>query len=353
MQRLELIEKLTTTAGISGQEIPIRTIMENEMKGSAEILKDKMGSIHFLYKGSSSNPKLLFLAHQDEIGFIVADITESGLIKMQAIGGWNAQTLMASPVEIINQNREKVFGIIGSVPVHFIKGNNLQIELEDLFVDIGATSKEEVENKYLVHLGAAIVPVTNFYYNHKNKRIFSKAFDDRIGIAAIIELGNFLVGQNHPNWIYCSGSVQEEVGTRGAKTIANYTDADVAIIVEGAPADDVPGIGSLPQTALGKGVHVRIYDPGMLIHQELRKYICRIAEEYSIPYQLAVRRRGGTDGMQIHTANYGIPTVVLGVPVRYAHSHNCLISLDDYENVVIFLQKIAMHLDAETIQTIF
>jgi endoglucanase len=257
---------------------------------------------------------------------------------------------MSSPVEITNDKGEQVYGVLGSVPVHFLKGNNHQIEMEDLFIDIGAKSKEEVENSYFIHLGAPVTPVTHFHFDEMNRKVFSKAFDDRIGIASIIELGQFLNKQTHPNTIYCSGSVQEEVGTRGAKTIANYTDADVAIIVEGAPADDIPGIGATPQTALGKGVHVRLYDPSMLIHQGLRKYVCQIADEYSIPYQLTVRRRGGTDGMQVHTANYGIPTIVIGVGVRYAHSHNCVISLDDYENLLLFMQKIAIHLDSKALK---
>jgi len=352
MKRLELLKKLTTTAGISGQEKQIRAIMKEELKNYDDMIQDKMGSIHFVYKGSSDTPKILFLAHQDEIGFIVADITADGFLKIQSIGGWNLQTLMTSPVEVINQKGEKVYGVIGSVPVHFIKGNNHQIEMEDLLIDIGATSREEVEKEYHIFLGSPVVPVTHFHFNEKSKRIFSKAFDDRIGISAIIELGKFLTANSHPNTIFCSGSVQEEVGTRGAKAIANYTDADLAIIIEGAPADDVPGINAQPQTALGKGVHMRIYDPSMLIHQGLRNHICQIADEYSIPYQLTVRRRGGTDGMQIHTANYGIPTIVIGVAVRYAHSHNCLISLDDYENLVRLMQKIALHLDKESLKKI-
>jgi putative aminopeptidase FrvX len=90
----------------------------------------------------------------------------------------------------------------------------------------------------------------------------------------------------------------------------------------------------------------------MIVHAGLKKFVCDLAEQYSIPYQLTVRRRGGTDGMQIHTANHGIPTIVLGVPVRYAHSHNGMISLDDYENLLLLIQKISLHLDEKALDNL-
>jgi putative aminopeptidase FrvX len=148
MERMELIEKITKMDGISGHEQQVSTFMQKNIHGCDEITKDKLGSIHFLFQGSSHHPKIMFLAHQDEIGFLVAEITAEGFIKMQAIGGWNVHDLMSSPVEIINRNGKKVHGVIGSIPVHFLKGNAHQIEMENLFIDIGAANREEVEKKF-------------------------------------------------------------------------------------------------------------------------------------------------------------------------------------------------------------
>ena len=350
MESLELIKELTLCEGISGHERKIKKIMERELTDFDAKKVDGLGSIHFEYKGTSENPKIMFLAHQDEVGFIVADILTNGFIKMQPIGGWNPQTLTSSPVEIINYKDQKIPGVIGSIPIHFLKDGSQKIDISSLFIDIGAFSNEEVKDKFEIQLGDPIIPITNFHYSPVNRCIFSKAFDDRIGIAAVIELGKRLKKISHPNTIYCSGSVQEEVGTRGAGAIANYTKADVAIILEGAPADDIPGLPDSPQTAVGKGVHVRIYDPTMIARSGLKRFVQKTAEEANIPYQLTVRRRGGTDGLKIHIANAGIPTIVLGIPVRYAHSHNGMICLDDFENLVKLLEKITLKLDSKVLQ---
>jgi len=148
------------------------------------------------------------------------------------------------------------------------------------------------------------------------------------------------------------GSVQEEVGCRGAISIANRTDADLCFVLEGAPADDIPGIPYSSQTALGKGAHIRLFDPTMIVKRKLKDFVIEIAEKNKIKYQLAVRKGGGTDGKQLHLANRGIPTIVLGVPVRYAHSHNCSISMDDFDELVKLINAIVKNLDNTTLEKI-
>jgi len=238
MDRIELLKKLTLTPGISGYEHRVAKIMQEELGSLSELSKDNMGSCTFELKGTSDRPKIMFVAHMDEIGFIVADILSNGFIKMQNIGGWNPNTLLSSPMEIINSKGEKYPGIIGAVPVHFLKNRqDAKPELESMFIDIGADSKEEVEKEFGIQLGDEIVPITNFHYDEERRKMMSKAFDDRAGVEAVIEIGKIAVEMKHPNTVYCVGSVQEEVGTRGATTLANYTDADVCFVLEGAPAD--------------------------------------------------------------------------------------------------------------------
>lgn len=343
MKSLELMKKLTLEAGISGHEGKITQIMQKELE-AYQFEQDLMGNITFTKPGKKTGKKILFIAHQDEIGFIVQDILAQGLLKIQNIGGWDPNTLLSSPVDVINSKGEKIPGIIGSVPVHFQSGSKGQPTLEGMFIDIGASNAQEVKDVFGIELGAAIIPVCRMHYVEQTDRLFSKAFDDRAGICAVIETGQNLLDKELENTIYLCGSVQEEVGTRGAQTVANYTDADICIVLEGAPADDIPGIPGNSQTCVGKGVHMRLFDPTMIVPQHLKSAILDIAKEAEIPVQVTVRRRGGTDGRQLHTANRGIPTIVLGVPVRFAHSHNCHISMTDYRNLVKLCCELAAKL---------
>ena len=333
MDSLQLLEELTLAAGISGHEGDVTEIIKKKL-GAMENSTDRMGNITFTKPGKDGGKKILFIAHQDEIGFIVADIMPEGFLKIHNIGGWDPNTLLSSPVDIINNAGEKIPGIIGSVPVHFqtgvVKGPNIPA----MFIDIGANDAAEVTDVFGIELGAAVIPVTRFHYVKQTDRLFSKAFDDRVGVATLIDMGLRIMDKKLDNTIYLCGSVQEEVGTRGAMAVAGYTDADLCIVLEGAPADDIPGIPGSSQTCVGKGAHLRLFDPTLIVPKVLKDKIIGIARELEIPVQPTVRRGGGTDGRQIHTANRGIPTIVLGVPVRFAHSHNCHISLFDYRSLV-------------------
>lgn len=350
--QIELIKQLTLTPGVSGFERGICEIMKSELGKSALFQKDNMGSITFEFKGKTDKPKIMFIAHMDEVGFIVADMLESGFIKFQPIGGWNPNTLLSSPVEVINAKGERYPGIIGSVPPHFQKEPEAKLDIDNMFMDIGATSRQDLVENFGVQLGDQIMPVTNFYFSAKNRRMFSKGFDDRVGVAALVELGKRISALEHENTIYCVGSVQEELGTRGAEVITNYTDADVCFVLEGAPADDVPGIPFNAQTGVGKGAHVRVYDPTMTAKQELKNFVIDTAKTNGVKIQLAVRKSGGTDGREICAAKRGVPAIVLGVPVRYAHSHNCLISMDDFDELIKLLVKISENLNAKALEKI-
>lgn len=350
--QIELLKRLTLTPGISGFEKGIREIMKTELGAVATARQDRAGSIAFEFKGETGAPKLMFIAHMDELGFIVADLLDTCFVKLQPIGGWNANTLLSSPVEIITAQGERHPGIIGSVPPHFQKETDTKPDIDNMFLDIGAVSKQDLMENFGVQLGDPIVPVTNFHFSEKNRRMFSKGFDDRVGVAALVELGKRIASLKRKNTVCCVGSVQEELGMRGAKTIANYTDADVCFVLEGAPADDVPGIPFNAQTSVGKGAHVRVYDPTMLAKPELKDFVVSAANANGIKIQLTVRKGGGTDGREIHLADRGVPTIVLGVPVRYAHSHNCLIGMDDFDNLVDLLVKITETLDAKALKKI-
>ncbi|MBC8383297.1 MAG: M42 family metallopeptidase [Candidatus Cloacimonetes bacterium] len=338
MDRLALLKELTLLPGISGFEYFIKDFMIEQIGELAPYEQDRLGQITFTMKGQADKPKILFIAHQDEIGFMVADVMDSGLIQFHPIGGWNKYTLLSSPVEIITQSGKKHVGVFGSVPVHFTRGGKDRTpEISDMFIDIGAKSRKDAFENFGINIGDPIIPIPYFYYEERNRRIISKAFDDRAGIAALIELGKALKDTSHPNTVYLNGSVQEEVGGSGSRTLARTMDADICVVLEGAPADDIPGIPFRPQTCVGKGAHMRVYDPSMIGDPKLKDIFIQLAKKHNIPLQVTLRRGGGTDGRHIQTSAHGIPSIVCGVPVRYAHSHNSMISLDDFDALIKLL----------------
>ena len=157
----------------------------------------------------------------------------------------------------------------------------------------------------------------------------------------------------HPNTILAAGTVQEEVGCRGAATAVEAVRPDIAIVLEGPPADDLPGLSpDPPQGALGKGVQIRLFDPTIIVPQKFWRWVVDLAQRRNIPHQLAVRRSGATDARAIHLAHGGIPTIILGVPVRYAHSAAGMIQQQDFEAMVDLTTAIVEELDEARLQTL-
>ena len=179
----------------------------------------------------------------------------------------------------------------------------------------------------------------------------AKAFDNSVGMAGTIHTGQILSESAHPNKLILCGTVQEEVGLRGAKTAAVFAKPDVAIVLEGPPADDAPGfLRSECQGRLGGGVQIRMFDPSAISHPRLARLAIETAQAEGIPYQVTVRRSGGTDAGAFHVANEGIPSIVLGVPARYIHSHNAIIDLNDYLHMVTLTIALVRKLDEETVE---
>src|SRR5690606_38745552 len=199
-----------------------------------------------------------------------------------------------------------------STPPHFLPEEKRKkvLEIGDMFIDIGALSREEAE-AWGVRVGTWAVPYSPFTRMENEKLLLSKAFDNRAGCAVCIEAAERIEG--HPNTVYATGSVQEELGMRGATTASRVVDPDVAIVLEGPPADDTPGFRSEEsQGKLGAGVQIRAYDPKMVSSPRFFEFAAAVAREEGIPYQVAVRSGGATDGGAIHISNAGVPTIVLG-----------------------------------------
>jgi endoglucanase len=222
--------------------------------------------------------------------------------------------------------------------------------IDQLFIDIGANSAREAVENFGVSLGDPIAPVSAFTAMTCPDWFMAKAFDNRVGMAATIQAGQILSQSPHPNRLILCGTVQEEVGLRGARTAAFHAKPDVAIVLEGPPADDTPGMPRADcQGRLGGGVQIRMFDPTAIANPRLARLAIETAQAEGIPHQITVRRSGGTDAGSFHLANDGIPSLVLGVPARYIHSHNAIIDVNDYLHLLALTVALVRRLDQATV----
>ncbi|MFK7851722.1 MAG: M42 family metallopeptidase [Akkermansiaceae bacterium] len=347
---LSLLEELTEAHSVSGHEDEVRAIFVDELSDVGPLATDKAGSVICALR--NEGPRVLIAGHMDEVGFMVQNITLDGFIQFVTIGGWWSQVLLGQRVQIRTKNGNKIVGVIGSKPVHFLPPaeRNNPVSVESMYIDVGAFSAREVTDELGIALGDPIAPVSRFTEMSRSNLFMAKAFDNRVGMAATIQSALALANSEHPNELVFAGSVQEEVGLRGAKTLANFVKPDVAIVLEGPPADDTPGFNTLEsQGRLGSGVQIRLFDPSAIGNPRLAELAISTAEKSNIPYQVTVRRSGGTDAGALHQANQGIPCVVLGVPTRYIHSHNAIMDLDDYLAMVELTMALAETLDEDSV----
>jgi endoglucanase len=185
---------------------------------------------------------------------------------------------------------------------------------------------------------------------HQPDWYMTKAFDNRVGMAGAIQVGQEAQAANCQ--LITAGSVQEELGLRGAKSLAHVTKPDLAIVLEGPPADDTPGMPmSEAQGVLGGGVQIRLHDPSAIMNPRLARFAIETARSEGIPHQITVRSSGGTDAGSFTLANEGIPSVVLGTPARYIHSHNAIICVSDYHAMVALSIAMVNHLDDDTVKS--
>ncbi len=347
---ISLLKELTEAHSISGHEDEVRAIFVDELEECGELSADRNGSV-FCETGSEG-PRVLVAGHMDEIGFMVQNITPEGHIQFLGIGGWWEHNLLSQRVEILTRGGEKILGVVASRPPHFLpEAQRRQVmTIDQMFIDVGAESRRDAVDNMGISLGDPIAPVAEFSALAREDYFMAKAFDNRVGMAGTIQAGQILSQSAHPNRLILCGTVQEEVGLRGAKTAAHFARPDVALVLEGPPADDLPGFArSDCQGRLGGGVQIRMYDPSAITNPRLARLAIETAQAEGIPHQVTVRRSGGTDAGSFHLANDGVPSIVLGVPARYIHSHNAIIDVNDYLNMLSLTIALVRRLDAETV----
>ena len=336
---MNLMEKLSVTPGISGFEGKIVEIIKEELENHAdELEEDLMGNVIAIKKGEKKGLKVMLASHMDEIGLMVRHIDKKGFLRFTKIGGINDQMLLNQTVTIHGKNGD-ITGVIGSKPPHVMKAAERKkiIEYDSMFIDIGAFSKEEAEE--LVSVGDPISFKSEFE-EFPNNLIMGKALDNRIGCYIMIET---IKRVNTKATVFGVGTVQEEVGLKGAKTSSFKIDPDMAFALDVTIAGDHPGIKEDNSPAkIGNGPAIILADAsgrGIITPEKIKNLLISSSKEADIKYQLEVSEGGTTDASAIHLTRDGIPTGVVSVPTRYIHTTVSIASMEDVENTINLLVK--------------
>lgn len=326
-----LLEKLSNAHGISGHEGSVREIIKKEVESCVDEVKvDTFGNLIATKKGKS--PSVMIAAHMDEIGLMAKYIDDEGFVRFAKVGGWFDQTLVNQRV-LLHTKKGMVTGVIGSKPVHVMQNEEKKkaIEAKDMFIDVGASSRDEaiamgVEPGVTASLDQKMVTLAN-------DRVTGKAFDDRAGGAVLITVLQRIAGMKLAPSVMGVFTVQEEVGLKGARTSAFGLNPDVALAVDTCIPGDHPGIKKTDSAIqVGQGPAITVMDAGgrgVITHPRVLEWLRETAKARGIPYQMDVTESGTTDASAISLTREGIPSGVISVATRYIHTPVELLSLKD------------------------
>ena len=319
----ELLQKLVETAAPSGFEGAVRDIVRAELAPLAdEVRVDALGNL-IVRKGQKGpgGSRVMLAAHMDEIGLIASAVDEHGFVRFQPIGGVYPRYLPGSRVRFLN-------GVRGGIGVEELEERTKQASLDQLYIDVGATSREDCPVK-IGDMACFDRPFLDL-----GERVMAKSMDDRSGVAVLVETAKRLSAS--PNEVMFVFSVQEEVGTRGASPATFGVEPDLALAVDVTDSGDTPK-GSKIAVELGKGAAIKVRDQGMLADPRIVRALVASAQGADVPYQLEVLEAGTTDARAIQISRAGVPTGAVSIPCRYVHSPSEVVELSDLESCVRLL----------------
>ncbi|MCL6515429.1 MAG: M42 family metallopeptidase [Alicyclobacillus sp.] len=353
-ERIRVIQTLCDAHGVPGHEQQVRKQMEAYLAPLSETLvRDRFGGVVGRKTGDPNGPRVLVAGHLDEIGMMVTRITEEGFLHFQTLGGWWSQVMLAQRVVVLTRQGERV-GVIGSKPPHVLPAEerNKVVKIHDMFIDIGVKDKEEAE-ALGVRPGDPVVPWSPFTPLANGKFYMGKALDNRLGCATAVELLRALQGAEHPNVVFAGATTQEEVGLRGAQTLVHEVKPDIAIALDVGIAGDTPGIKKHEALSrCGEGPILILYDATMVPNPRFRDFVMDTARDAGIPLQVEVVPGGGTDAGRFQTFGSGVPSVAIGYPTRYIHSHAAVYHQDDFDHGVQLLAELIKRLDRSVLDDI-
>ena len=335
MVNIELLKKLCNISGISGDESKVRSAILEEIKHTTHNIEvDALGNIIALKKGKkSAKQKLMLCAHMDEVGFIVTDINEDGFLKFESVGGINSNSIISRSVSVGKNN---IKGVIGTKPIHLLKKDerNKPVNISEMYIDIGAKDKKDAQR--YVSYGDSVSFNNSFKYC--NGVIKSKAIDDRVGCAILIEI----MKRDLPVDMCFAFTTQEEIGLRGAKVCSYNINPDSAIVVEGTTAADVFNVNKYEQVCkLNSGAVISFMDNRTIYDKCYFELACKTAQKENIPYQIKRAVAGGNDAGAIQASRSGVKTIALSVPCRYIHTAESMANENDINSVYKLAFKLA------------
>ena len=325
----KLLKELTFIHGPCGFEEDVAKYIAEKLRNVVDSIEvDGAGNVIVRKKGNHEGPKVVVAAHMDEVGFIVKKIEENGLLRFEKLGGHDDRILLSQRVQI-NTRRGLRSGLIGTISAHMVKFDDPKKVRthKQLYIDIGVNSKQEA-----LELGVKVGDSVTWHphFDHLTEtRVVGKAFDDRAGCAVLMTAFEELDANDFSGELIGVFTVQEEVGLRGAKVIGQQIHADVAIALDTTAVSDTPEEMMDQTLALGAGTGIKVIDFSLIANKKVRDHLTDIAEEHNISYQLEVFPGIGTDAGELSLAQQGIPTGVLSIPSRYAHSSVEVIDLND------------------------
>jgi putative aminopeptidase FrvX len=344
-ESLAFLKRLLATPGPSGDEAAAARVWREEAGAFADrVWSDVRGSAFAVVEGGM--PRVLLAGHIDEIGLMISYIDDDGYLSFAGVGGWDPQVLVGQRVRILGRQGELI-GVIGKKPIHLMQGDEREraSKLEDLWIDIGARSRAEAEERLRV---GAVAVIDAPIYEFANGRLVSRAIDNRIGAFTVLEALRLLAHDRPQATVAAVATSQEEITFAGAHTATFSFEPQVAIAVDVTFATDHPNsnkkqwgdvkLGGGPVLSRGAANSPVAYD--MLLE---------IAERDGIPYSLQITPRyTGTDADVIHLSRAGVATAVISIPNRYMHSPNEMIELDDVVHAAKLIAAFVRSLTAET-----
>ncbi len=354
-EAFQLLKKLSDAFGPSAHEDEVREIVVQEFeKYCNKVIVDRWGNVYGI-KSGKIDEKVMIAAHMDEIGLMIDKIEKNGLLRFRPIGGWTEQAIIGQRVVIKNVRGEKILGVVGIRPPHATPpGEERKLpELKDMYIDVGAKSREEVE-KLGIKPGCVAVLDRDLRMIGK-KRVTGKALDNRAGVAALILALRMLEKTDLEVTLYAVTTVQEEIGLRGAGIAAEKIYPTYAIAVDTTLALDVPGIPEREHVIkLGEGPAIKFLDGGrigmFIAHRVVREHLVKVAEEERIPYQIEILLGGTTDATAIAFRKEGIPAGGVSIPTRYIHSGIETLDLEDLINTSKLLAKTIEKTDRQLLE---
>jgi endoglucanase len=335
-----MLEDLSNLFGVSSYEDDVRAYLKDKLTPKVTSVKvDTMGNLILFKQGHNCSKKVMFMAHMDEVGMMVRQIQKNGMIKFSPLGSIDDSILPAKRVVVLG--KEKLCGVISTRPIHVQRGPEYDTPIvrDRLYIDVGANSSDELKGK--IELGDPIGFDTTFE-KMGSQTFKGKAFDDRVGCAVLAELIDKDIIPEYDTWFVFA--VQEEVGCRGSKTATFRIQPDLAFVIEGTTACDIPMVErSRYTTQMGKGPAIVVAHNGLIFQKKVIQFMESTAKINGIPYQIKEKIAGGTDATTISRTANGVYTGLLSLPVRYIHSPVSLLNSEDFYNATRLAETLFNH----------